>query len=70
MTSFYKEGSTIAFEGFKGTVIKITETYRKNVLVLKVSQIPNHKSFIGKKIETVGLFEYPDGSLEFMTIID
>ena len=70
MASFFKEGSTLTFEGFKGTVIKITETYRKNVIVLKVSRIPNHKAFAGKNIETIGLFEYPDGTLEFMSIID
>ena len=70
MASFFKEGDKLSFEGFKGNIIKITETYRKNVIVLKVSELPRHKSFIGKKIETIGLFEYPDGTLEFMSIID
>lgn len=70
MASFFKEGSTLTFEGFKGVIIKITETYRKNVIVIKVSQIPKSREFMNKKIETIGLFEYPDGTLEFMTIID
>jgi hypothetical protein len=70
MASFFKEGDKLSFEGFKGNIIKITETYRKNVIVLKVTELSRHKSFIGKKIETIGLFEYPDGTLEFMSIID
>lgn len=69
MASYYKEGSKIQFDGYKGTVIKITETYRKNVLVIKVTHHPNH---IRNKssIKAIGLFEYPDGRLEFMSIID
>lgn len=69
MASFFREGSKLTFEGFKGTVIKITETYRKNVIVLKVSEQPKHK-FSNRKVETIGLFEYPDGKLEFMSVID
>ena len=69
MASFYKEGMKIQFDGYKGDIIKITETYRKNVLVVKVKEHPKH---IRNKesITTIGLFEYPDGKLEFMTIID
>jgi hypothetical protein len=70
MASFYKDGDKLSFEGFKGTVIKITETYRKNVIVLKVTAVPKIRMFAGKKIETVGLLEYPDGTLEFMNIIE
>lgn len=70
MASFYKEGSKVSFNGIKGTVLKITETYRKNVLVIKVSELPKQFKELNRKIETVGLFEYPDGTLEFMTIID
>jgi len=70
MASFFSEGTTLTFNGFRGTIIKITETYRKNVLVLKVSEVPKRKPFYGKKIETIGIFEYPDGTLEFMSIID
>lgn len=70
MASFFKEGSKVSFNGIKGTVIKITETYRKNVLVVKVSELPrNFPSGYGKVV-TVGLFEYPDGKLEFMNVID
>lgn len=70
MASYFKEGNRLSFNGFKGTIIKITETYRKNVLVLKVTDLPrNYKSY-GRKIETIGIFEYPDGKLEFMSIID
>ena len=70
MASFFKEGSRVSFDGIKGTVIKITETYRKNVLVVKVSELPKHYKSPFRKIETVGLFEYPDGTLEFMSVID
>jgi hypothetical protein len=70
MASFFSEGSKLSFNGFKGTIIKITETYRKNVLVVKVSELPKRNPFPGRKIETIGIFEYPDGTLEFMTVID
>ena len=64
----YKEGSKIQFEGYKGTVIKITETYRKNVIVVKVSTFPKYRK--NNDTNTLGLFEYPDGRLEFMTLIN
>lgn len=70
MASFYKEGSKLSFNGFKGTVIQIQETYRKNVIVMKVSSYPSHNPFPGRKFDTIGIFEYPDGRLEFMSIID
>lgn len=69
MASFFREGSKLSFNGYKGTIIKITETYRKNVLVLKVSEHPQGKR-IYPKPETIGIFEYPDGTLEFMAVID
>lgn len=68
MPSFYKEGSKIQFEGYKGTVIKVTETYRKNVIVMKISEHPKHRR--DKSHVTMGLFEYPNGMLEFMNFID
>ena len=70
MASFFKEGNKLSFNGFKGTIIKITETYRKNVLVLKVTEFPHKGQFSDRKIETIGIFEYPDGTLEFMCVID
>ncbi len=70
MASFFSEGSRLSFKGYKGTIVKITETYRKNVLVLKVSECPKDRFNAGRKIETIGIFEYPDGTLEFMTVID
>jgi hypothetical protein len=70
MASFFREGQRLTFEGFKGDIIKITETYRKNVIVLRVTELPKHKSFQGRKIESIGIFEYPDGTLKFMSIID
>ena len=70
MASYFKEGSKFSFNGFKGTIIKITETYRKNVLVVKISELPKQNPFPGQKVETIGVFEYPDGTLEFMSIID
>ncbi len=70
MASFFREGERLSFNGFKGTIIKITETYRKNVVVIKVSEFPARNPFPGRKIESIGIFEYPDGTLEFMSIID
>ncbi|HEY6437708.1 MAG TPA: hypothetical protein VIY47_14040 [Ignavibacteriaceae bacterium] len=70
MASFFREGGKLSFNGFKGTIIKITETYRKNVLVLKISEFPPRNPFPGRKVEAIGIFEYPDGTLEFMSIID
>lgn len=70
MASFYREGNKITFDGYKGVIIKITETYRKNVLVVKLTEAPRHDKHKYQKIETVGIFEYPDGKLEFMSVID
>jgi hypothetical protein len=66
MASFFFIGSKVSFNGIRGEVLAITETYRKNVLVVKVSEAPR---FLGS-CNTVGLFEYPDGRLEFMNVID
>jgi hypothetical protein len=68
MASYYKEGSKIQFEGYKGEVIKITETYRKNVLVVKITTFPKYRK--NGDTNTLGLFEYPDGKLEFMAFLD
>lgn len=68
--SFFKEGSKVNFNGLKGTVIKITETYRKNVLVVRVDEIAKKNNLPFRFASTVGLFEYPDGTLEFMNVID
>jgi len=70
MPSFFREGHKLSFNGYKGTIIKITETYRKNVLVVKVSEHPKQNPFPGRKVEAIGIFEYPDGRLEFMSVID
>lgn len=70
MASFFREGGKLSFNGFKGTIIKITETYRKNVIVIKVSDFPNPNPFEGRAVQAIGIFEYPDGKLEFMSVID
>jgi len=70
MATYFKEGNKLTFNGFKGTIVKITETYRKNVIVLKVSELPKPNPFPDRKVEMIGIFEYPDGRLEFMSIID
>ena len=70
MASFFKEGNKISFNGIKGDIIKITETYRKNVLVVKVREFPRNPPFNKEGVTTIGLFEYPDGRLEFMSVID
>ena len=69
MASFFREGGRISFKGFKGTITQITETYRKNVLVVKISEFPKHYRD-SKSIAFIGLFEYPDGTIEFMAVID
>jgi hypothetical protein len=70
MASFFKEGNRMSFHGFKGTIIKITETYRKNVLVLKCTDVPKSNPYTTGPVQTIGIFEYPDGTLEFMNVID
>ena len=70
MASFFREGGRLSFNGFKGTITKITETYRKNVVVMRVEEFPSRNPFPGRKVESIGIFEYPDGTLEFMSIID
>ena len=70
MASFFREGERLSFNGFKGKIIKITETYRKNVIVLKITEFPKKNPFRGEKVDSIGIFEYPDGTLEFMSIID
>ena len=69
MASFYKEGSKVQFDGYKGIVIIVTETYRKNVLIVKITEFPRHGR-TGKRATSIGLFEYPDGRLEFMSFIE
>ena len=69
MASFFREGQRFSFKGFKGSITKITETYRKNVIVMRVEETPRHNPF-GRKVDSIGVFEYPDGTLEFMAIID
>lgn len=66
MASYYKEGNKLAFAGYTGTIVQITETYRKNVIVLKVS---NQAQYVKRKADTIGIFEYPCGRLEFMSVI-
>jgi len=68
MTSYYTVGSKIQFEGYKGEVTQITDTYRKNVLVVKVTIFPKYRKH--GDTNTLGLFEYPDGRLEFMAFLD
>lgn len=70
MSSFYKEGTKLNFEGIKGVIVKITETFKKNVLVVKVIEKPNKGPYRYIRSETIGIFEYPDGRLEFMSEID
>jgi hypothetical protein len=70
MASFFTEGSRLTFNGFKGTIIKITETYRKNVIVLKLTDVPKNNPYTHDNVEMIGIFEYPDGRLEFMSVID
>ncbi len=69
MASYFKEGSKIQFEGYRGIVTSITETYRKNVLVVRITQHPPHR-LNKRNSASIGLFEYPDGRLEFMNFID
>lgn len=70
MATFYKEGQKLTFNGFKGTIVRITETYKKNVLVLKINESPKRNPYSNGKIDMMGIFEYPDGRLEFMSVID
>ena len=62
--SLWREGDKISYQGYKGNNTKITETYRKNVSIVNVTHSPPVKH--GPKVIQIGLFEYPDGRLEFM----
>ena len=70
MSSFYREGTTLNFEGFRGTVVGITETFKKNVLVVKILEKPVKGPYRYVKSDRIGIFEYPDGRLEFMSEIE
>ena len=73
MKSMYQEGSKILFNGVRCEVVKITETYRKNVLVVKVISSRDVPHYLYRKIKgapTLGLFEYPGGVLSFMCVIE
>ena len=69
MKSKYKVGNQVSADGFRGTVINIKETYRKNVLVVKVQSKSNRRQFKKTEIDTISILEYPDGKLSFMTVI-
>lgn len=64
--SLFREGDKISFNGFKGKIIKVTETYRKNVLTVSVTEMPKHTKKNDPKVVQIGLFEYPDGTIELM----
>jgi hypothetical protein len=64
-----REGDKISFNGFKGRIIKVTETYRKNVLIVSITELPKQHQKDRPKIVSLGLFEYPDGRLELMNKI-
>ena len=73
MKSMYTEGSKISFNGIRGTVLTITETYRKNVLVVKVTSTDRVPFRLYRKIkgaDTLGIFELPGGQLKFMCVIE
>lgn len=70
MKSFYSEGNKLTFKGIRGTITQITETYRKNVLVVKVEHVPHYLKSEFRGVNSIGLFEYPDGKLEFMVVVD
>ena len=57
MASFFREGERLSFHGFKGKIIKITETYRKNVVVIKVDEFPARNPFPGRKIEFMSIID-------------
>lgn len=68
MKSRYRVGSRVSAGGFQGTVVNIKETYRKNVLVVRVKVKSNRKIYKNQVTDFVGLLEDKDG-LRFMNII-
>jgi hypothetical protein len=66
MGSMYRNGNRITFKGFKGIIVSIMETYRKNVIVIKVESQPKGYPKNKAPIAVIRLFEYPDGKLELM----
>lgn len=73
METMFTKGSMISFNGVRGEVISITETYRKNVLVVKIHSMHRVPKWLYRKIKdvtTIGIFELPGGVLRYMTVIE
>ncbi len=66
MTTFYKEGDKLVFNGFTCKILHITETYRKNVLSVQVLSHPRDFPKDQAKYASFRLFETRDGTLELM----
>ena len=63
----------ISFNGVRGEVMSITETYRKNVLVVKIHSMHRVPKWLYRRIKdvtTIGVFELPGGILRYMTVIE
>jgi hypothetical protein len=65
-STFYREGMKLKFNGYECQVVHITETYRKNVISVNVLKLPRNFPKYENPIESMRIFEYPDGKLELM----
>jgi RNase P/RNase MRP subunit p29 len=63
----YKEGQEIIYEGYTGRVYRVTETYRKNVISMKVTKQSRKKD--APRLKEIFLFQYKDGKLEPMRVV-
>lgn len=70
MKSKYRVGSRVSVDGFKGTIINIKETYKRNVIVVKVSKKSNRNKFKKSSVNTISLLEDEHGILQFMTVVE
>lgn len=62
-----KSGDTLNYEGYTGQVYRVVETYRKNVVSVRITKQSRKRDAMNLK-ELI-LFQYPDGSLEPMKVV-
>ena len=63
----YKSGQTITYEGYTGQIYRVVETYRKNVISIKITKQSRKKDL--PELKELFLFQFPDGSLEPMKTV-
>ena len=63
----YEAGQTITYDGYTGRIYRVTETYRKNVISIKITKQSRKKD--AHPLKELFLFQYPNGTLEPMKVV-